>query len=140
MTGPQPLYRHLGRVIVGLGLMVLALNLTVSASEQLRLSSGLETLLSALSEEVVVAVLIGAGLAWLFHSSVALVLLVVGFAAGGVVSPAMAFPLVWGPTSARGSFPQYLHFEAGERPVAYHWATCYSGWQPSLLCCLCSAT
>ena len=63
MTGPQLLYRHLGRVIVGLGLMVLALNLTVSASAQLRLSSGLETLLSALSEEVVVAVLIGAGLA-----------------------------------------------------------------------------
>ena len=99
MTGPQPLYRHLGRVIVGLGLMVLALNLTVGASAQLRLSSGLE---------IVVAVLIGAGLAWLFHSGVALVLLVVGFAAGGVVSPAIAFPLVLGANIGSGIIPAVL--------------------------------
>ncbi|WP_299399712.1 Na/Pi cotransporter family protein [Pelagibius sp.] len=108
MTGTLPLRRHLGRVAVGLGLMILALDLTVSASEQLRSSATLESVFSALADETIVALLLGALLAWLFHSSVALVLLVVGMAAGGLISPAVAFPLVLGANVGSGIIPTVL--------------------------------
>ena len=108
MTATQPLRRHLGRVTVGLGLMILALDLTVGASEQLRASPALQSLVAALGDEPVVALLVGAGLAWLFHSSVALVLLIVGLAAGGLISPALAFPLVLGANVGSGIIPTVL--------------------------------
>ena len=108
MTATQPLRRHLGRVAVGPGLMILALDLTVGASEQLRASPALQSLVAALGDEPVVALLVGAGLAWLFHSSVALVLLIVGLAAGGVIPPALAFPLVLGANVGSGVIPTVL--------------------------------
>lgn len=108
MTGRQPLPRHLGRVVVGLGLMILALDLTVGASEQLRSSEVLERLLSALEGEAIVAMVVGAGLAWLFHSSVAFVLLIVGLASGGVLPVAVAFPLVLGANVGSGVIPVVL--------------------------------
>ena len=72
LTAQAPLRRQLGRVLVGLGLMLLALDLTVGATDQLRSSAALESILASLADEAVVAVLLGALLAWLFHSSVAL--------------------------------------------------------------------
>ena len=108
MTGGAPLRRQIGRVLVGLGLMVLALDLTVGATDQLRASATLEGLLSSLANEAVLAVLLGALLAWLFHSSVALVLLIVGLAAGGLLEPAVAFPLVLGANIGSGIIPMVL--------------------------------
>ncbi len=108
LTSGQPLRRHLGRVLVGLGLMILALDLTVGATDQLRGSTTLLSVLASLGDEPVVAVLLGAGLAWMFHSSVALVLLIVGLAAGGLLQPAAAFTLVLGANIGSGIVPTVL--------------------------------
>ena len=108
LTSGQPLRRQLGRVLVGLGLMLLALDLTVGATDQLRASPTLSNVLSSLGSEPVIAVLLGAGLAWMFHSSVALVLLTVGLAAGGLLKPEAAFPLVLGANIGSSIIPTIL--------------------------------
>lgn len=113
LAGQAPLRRQLGRVLVGLGLMLLALDLTVGATDQLRSSTALESILASLADEAVVAVLLGAGLAWLFHSSVALVLLIVGLAAGGLLQPEVAFPLVLGANIGSGIIPTVLTLNSG---------------------------
>ena len=64
------------RIVVGLGLMLLSLQLIVAASEPLRDSATLATVVAALGKEPVLAVLLAALLTWLAHSSVAVVLLI----------------------------------------------------------------
>ncbi len=108
MAGGVPTARHLGRVAIGLGLMILALDLTVAASDQLRSSTALVSILLALTKEPVIAVLLGTALAWVFHSSVALVLLLVGFVSSGLITPEGAFPLVLGANIGSGIIPLVL--------------------------------
>lgn len=88
--------RQIGRAAIGIGLMLLALYLIVSASEPLRGSALLQNVFGSLVGEQVIAVLIAALLTWLAHSSLAVVLLVMSLAAAGVVPLPFAFALVLG--------------------------------------------
>jgi phosphate:Na+ symporter len=88
--------RQIGRATIGIGLMLLALYLIVSASEPLRDSALLQRVFGSLVGEQVIAVLIAALLTWLAHSSLAVVLLVMSLAAAGVVPLPFAFALVLG--------------------------------------------
>ena len=88
--------RGLARVLVGLGLVLLSLNLISQASVPLRETEGLTIVLKSLSDEVILAVLVAAAITWLAHSSVAIVLLVMSFAALGAVSIHLALALVLG--------------------------------------------
>ena len=56
----------------------------------------LRMLLGAITTEPLIDVLLAAGLTWAAHSSVAVVLLVMSFAAKGMVPPHAAFALVLG--------------------------------------------
>mgnify|MGYP003340026274 FL=1 len=65
-----------GRVLIGLGLMTLALHLIVEATRPMTQSAGMKALLMALPNELILLVLIGAVLTVLSYSSLAIVLLV----------------------------------------------------------------
>ncbi|KKB75858.1 Na/Pi cotransporter [Devosia soli] len=89
--------RHdLGRVLIGLGLMLLALHQLVLALEPVAQSTEVMTLLGLLGAMPLVAVILGTLLAWAMHSSVAVVLLVGSLATHGIVGHESALLLVLG--------------------------------------------
>lgn len=104
----QPIWRHLGRVAIGLGLMLLSLSLIVGASEFMRESETLSTILLSLAGEPILAVLLAALVTWLAHSSVAIVLLVMSLVGAGVIAPILGFLLVLGANVGSGLVPLLL--------------------------------
>lgn len=108
--------RNLGRIGLGLGLMLLALALIVQSTEPLRTSSGAQFVLAALSGEPVIAVLVGLGLTWLAHSSLAMVLLIASLTASGILSMDTAVLLVLGANAGAGLPPLTATMASG--PVA----------------------
>jgi phosphate:Na+ symporter len=88
--------RDLGRVGIGLGLMLIALQHLLAMITPYEDVPSLRVLLGAITTEPLIDVLIAAGLTWAAHSSVAVVLLIMAFAAQGVVPPHAAFALVLG--------------------------------------------
>jgi phosphate:Na+ symporter len=88
--------RDLGRVVIGLGLMLMALHQLLDVITPYENTPTLRSVLEAISAEPLVAVLLAAVLTWAAHSSVAVVLLVMSLAAKGVASPEAAFALVLG--------------------------------------------
>ncbi|MGF6226635.1 phosphate:Na+ symporter [Inquilinus ginsengisoli] len=86
----------LGRVFIGLGLMLMALHQLLSLMTPYEDAPSLRLLLGAISTEPVLDVLLAAAFTWAVHSSVAVVLLVMSLAANGVVPPEAAFALVLG--------------------------------------------
>jgi phosphate:Na+ symporter len=94
--GGRTRMRDLGRVMIGLGLMILALHLLRLVLEQAEAAPALQTLFAAVSDAPVIDLLIAAVLAWAAHSSVAVVLLAMSLASGHVVPPVAALALVLG--------------------------------------------
>jgi phosphate:Na+ symporter len=88
--------RNLGRVSIGLGLMLLALGALVRSLEPVETAPALRAVLGSLAGEPVLAVLIAAALTWGCHSSVAVILLIGSLAASGVVAPAGSLALALG--------------------------------------------
>jgi phosphate:Na+ symporter len=86
----------LGRVAIGLGLMLLALHQLLNLVTPFEDAPSLRLLLGTIATEPWLDVVIAAGLTWAAHSSVAIVLLVMSLAAKGVVPPDAAFALVFG--------------------------------------------
>ncbi|MEQ1944035.1 Na/Pi cotransporter family protein [Mesorhizobium sp. VNQ89] len=87
---------QLGRILIGIGLLILSLRLIGEASEPLRESRILPVVVNYLSGDLVTAFLIAAIMTWLFHSSVAAILLVVALAARGLVPVELGVVLVLG--------------------------------------------
>jgi phosphate:Na+ symporter len=87
---------QLGRILIGIGLLILSLRLIGEASEPLRESRILPVVVNYLSSDPVTAFLIAAVMTWLFHSSVAAILLVVALAARGLVPAELGVVLVLG--------------------------------------------
>src|SRR5437764_7274428 len=88
--------RDLGRVAIGLGLMLLALQLLLALITPYEDVPSLRLLMGAIATQPIIDVILAAALTWAAHSSVATVLLTVSFAAKGVVPPHAAFALVLG--------------------------------------------
>lgn len=88
--------KNIGRVLLGLGLMLFALKLVVGATAPLREASLFHEALSAISAEPILGFLLGAVLAWLCHSTLAVVLLISSFVLNGSLDMASALPLVLG--------------------------------------------
>jgi len=109
--------RDLGRVVIGLGLMLLSLHQLLDLITPYEDVPSLRMLLGAISTEPLLDILLAAGLAWAAHSSVAVVLLVVSFATKGVVPPDAAFALVLGANLGTAINP-LLEGAAGDDPVA----------------------
>src|SRR5208337_1614164 len=68
--------RDLGRVAIGLGLMLLALHILLDTLAPAENAPSVQALLAAITGEPVLCVLIAAALTWAAHSSAAVVLLV----------------------------------------------------------------
>ena len=86
---------NLGRILIGLGLMLLSLTLIKQASAPLSEATLFHQVLAAVGSEPFLAFLIGAVLTWMFHSSLAVILLIASFLASGSlgVGGALAFIL-----------------------------------------------
>lgn len=89
-------WRQFGRILVGVGLLILSLQLIGDASEPLRESRILPVIINYLSGDPITAFLIAALATWLFHSSVAFILLVVALAARGLVPAELGVVMVLG--------------------------------------------
>jgi phosphate:Na+ symporter len=89
-------FRDLGRVAIGLGLMLLSLHILLGTLAPAEAAPNLRNLLNAATAMPIVNVALGAVLACAAHSSVAVVLLVMSLAYSDFVTPIAAFALVIG--------------------------------------------
>ncbi|MCC2112329.1 MAG: Na/Pi cotransporter family protein, partial [Hyphomicrobiales bacterium] len=88
--------KHIGRVLLGFAVLFLALKTVSAASGELVKSEILVGLLTAISSEPVLAILIGALLTWLVYSSLVMVLLVASLAASATMGAELFYPLILG--------------------------------------------
>jgi phosphate:Na+ symporter len=109
--------RDLGRVAIGLGLMLMALHRLIMVTAPYEDMPNLRVVLGAITTEPILDLLLAAGLTWAAHSSVAVVLLVMSLAAKGAVPPDAAFALVLGANLGTAINP-VLEGVSGDDPVA----------------------
>ena len=91
-----------GRVLIGLGLMLLALQLVVEATGPLFSAPAVRALLASLNSDVLLEITIGAAFAVVAYSSLAVVLLVAAMASSNVVPLDVALGLVLGANLGSG--------------------------------------
>jgi phosphate:Na+ symporter len=108
---PKGRWRDLGRVGIGLGLMLLALHGLVETTQPVSGQPILGQILSEVTGDPVLDVLLAAGLTFAAHSSVAVMLLLVGLTAGNVITPTAAVALVLG-ANLGGALPPVLETSA----------------------------
>jgi len=94
--GGQTRTRDLGRVAIGIGLILLSLHILLDTLAPAEDAPAVRTLLAAITSDSVLCVLIAAGLTWAAHSSVTVVLLVMSLAYSGFVTPVAALALTLG--------------------------------------------
>jgi phosphate:Na+ symporter len=88
--------RDLGRVAIGLGLMLLALHILLDTLAPAESAPSVRALLEAITGQPVLCVLLAAVLTWAAHSSAAVVLLVMPLASSHFITPVAALALVLG--------------------------------------------
>ena len=88
--------RNVGRILIGLGLMLLSLQLIKTASAPLSTASLFHEVLTTLGHEPLLAFIVGALLAWAFHSTLAAILLIASFLASGSLDVAGALSFILG--------------------------------------------
>ncbi|MDM0082183.1 Na/Pi cotransporter family protein [Variovorax sp. J31P179] len=102
ITRPSSVAGRVGRVLIGLGLMLLALQLVVAATGPLFAGQAMRELLGSLGSDVLLEITIGAALAIVAYSSLAVVLLVAAMASSNVVPLDVAMGLVLGANLGSG--------------------------------------
>jgi phosphate:Na+ symporter len=95
-VGARTWIKDLGRVSIGLGLMLLALHILLDTLAPAENAPSVRALLDAMTGDPVLCVLVAAGLTWAAHSSVATVLLIMSLAYSNFVTPTAALALVLG--------------------------------------------
>lgn len=86
----------LGRVAIGLGLMLIALHGLIVELEKIDSTATFQAIARLIGNQPAVGLLIATVLTWLAHSSVAVMLLVMSLAGQGIVQPETAFAFVLG--------------------------------------------
>jgi len=94
--GGSSLTRALGRVAIGLGLILLALHVLLDTLAPAEQAPAVRALLASMTNDPVLCIVIAAALTWAAHSSVAVVLLVMSLAYSQFVTPEAALALVLG--------------------------------------------
>jgi phosphate:Na+ symporter len=95
-SGPRSRIKDIGRVFIGLGLMLLALHILLNTLAPAENAPGVRVFMNAITGDPVLCILFGAIVTWLVHSSVASVLLVMSLAYAHFVTPYAALALVLG--------------------------------------------
>ena len=93
---------QIGRILIGLGLMILALQMIGAATKPVTEAKGVQVLFSSISGDVFLDMLLGALLAITSYSSLAVVLLTAGLAASHVIPGSVAIAVVLGANLGSG--------------------------------------
>ena len=110
--GARTRIKDLGRVAIGLGLMLLALHILIDVLAPAESAPAVRALLRAVTGDPLLCVVIAAALTWSAHSSVATVLLIMSLAYSNFVTPNAALALVLGANLGSAINPV---FEGGKR-------------------------
>ncbi|MCB1385615.1 MAG: Na/Pi cotransporter family protein [Nitratireductor sp.] len=94
--------KQIGRILFGVAFILLSLRMLGEASGPIKESRHFPAVISVLAQDPVTAFLSGGLIAFLFHSSVATVLLLAVFCSQGVLPLAAALPLVLGANMGSG--------------------------------------
>jgi phosphate:Na+ symporter len=94
--GARSWIKDLGRVSIGLGLMLLALHILLDTLAPAENAPEIRLLLNAITGDPVLCIVLAAALTWAAHSSVAIVLLIMSLAYSQFITPAAALALVLG--------------------------------------------
>jgi phosphate:Na+ symporter len=89
-------WQDIGRVAIGIGLMLLSLHLLAEAIAPSEHSAAVRDLLTMLTREPLINVAIAAALTWAMHSSVAVVLAVISLAGSGLIGGEATLAMVLG--------------------------------------------
>jgi len=93
---------YVGRILIGLGLMLLALSLVRESANELTQAQAVRDLLASLASDRLLEITVGAVLSVLSYSSLAIVLLIATLASSHVVSVDVAMGLVLGANLGSG--------------------------------------
>ena len=88
--------RDLGRVAIGVGLMVLALHILLDTLAPAENAPAVRALLQAITDEPLLCLLMAAALTWIAHSSVTVVLLVMSLSFSNFFTPVATLALILG--------------------------------------------
>ncbi len=94
--GARSRIKDIGRVSIGLGLMLLALHILLDTLAPAENAPGMRVFMSAITSDPVLCIVVGAVVTWAVHSSVATVLLIMSLAYAHFISPFAALALVLG--------------------------------------------
>jgi phosphate:Na+ symporter len=95
-VGGSSLARAIGRIAIGLGLILLALHILLDTLAPAEQAPAVRALLASITNDPVLCIIIAAALTWAAHSSVAVVLLVMSLAYSQFVTPEAGLALVLG--------------------------------------------
>jgi len=94
--GGQTRARDLGRVAIGVGLMLLSLHILLDTLAPAEDAPLVRSLLAAITSDSLLCVLMAAVLTWIAHSSVTVLLLIMSLAYSGFITPVAALALTLG--------------------------------------------
>jgi phosphate:Na+ symporter len=94
--GARTRTRDLGRVVIGIGLMLLALHIFLGALVTTESATVSRALLGAIAGQPLLCLLIAAAITWAAHSSVAVVLVVMSLGGAHLVPPTAVLAMVLG--------------------------------------------
>ncbi len=108
LNGTNPRRRNFGRVVLGLGLILLSLSLIREAVEPLKSYPGTYAIVSHLNSDPISAALVAIGLSLLMHSGLAAVLTGVAFASHGDLNAVGGLAFVLGCNVGSALLPVWL--------------------------------
>ena len=117
-SGGRTRLKDMGRVAIGLGLMLLALHILLDTLAPAEDAPSVRALLKLVTSDPLFCVLIAAALTWAAHSSVATVLLTMSLAFSQFVTPAAALALVLGANLGSAINPVLEGAQRGD-PASY---------------------
>ena len=88
--------RDIGRVAIGLGLMLLALHLLVEAITPAETAPAVRALFTSITQDPILNLVAAAVLTWAAHSSVATMLVIMSLASAGIITPMASLAMVLG--------------------------------------------
>jgi phosphate:Na+ symporter len=152
-AGARSRIKDIGRVFIGLGLMLLALHILLNTLAPAENAPGMRMLMGTITADPVLCIVLGAIVTWAVHSSVATVLLIMSLAYSQFIELPAAFALVLGanigsainpivegvrrddPASYRLPVGNLLNRLVGVlliAPFLHPIATMFQSWQPDL--------
>ncbi|MGP8033347.1 MAG: Na/Pi cotransporter family protein [Steroidobacteraceae bacterium] len=109
--------RDLGRVAIGVGLMLLSLHILLDTLAPAENAPAVRFLLSSATTEPLLCLLLAAALTWVAHSSVTVVVLVMSLAASSFITPVAALALILGANVGSAINP-LLEGSRGDNPAS----------------------